>query len=204
MDELQEVWVGIGQNIARGSHLLNKSDLLAIAYNLDVTHFRTDFLPGSLLIQGSPADRRQEAFRLADEYWRISPYEWLKKENSWLESVRQFTNSSVTGGKDKLEDVVSAQILVRFVAAANTVTKYPAIADETVLALSLFVQEVVAKGRTRLQVADQEKKQTTYKILKDNGVSIGSVGAKYLPNPEVSLPELLVMLDRDHLSKHVY
>jgi hypothetical protein len=195
----KEGWTDTGMGISRGG-TLNRSDLFAINVNLDLKHIDPQFLPGEKTVSGTPNMRKSEIFRVAELLWGLTPQDWLDKENNWLMSERLQIGSTETSGKDKLDDVISAEILVRTVAVARVVQD-DMLAHEAILALNVTLSGVCAKGRTRMIM---EGGKSIYSRLKENGIMIGTGGGKYLPYPEKSLPELLCMLHREFIRPEVY
>ena len=200
----EKYWRVKTEGIARGDLSLTKSDLLSIAGSLEIENFLPQFLPGASTISGTVTQRRDTIFTLAQEIWGITPEGWLAKESAWLERARAKSGSAETGGKDKLEDVVSAELLVRLVAAAGLIKRNSAdtlLVEETLTAINLTLSEVCAKGRTRLE---KDCGQTVYKILKDNGLMIGTGAGKYLPDPVENLFEIFSLLHATQINPAVY
>lgn len=193
--------------IARGQALLSLSDLQEVAHNLDVQHISFEFLPGVKTITGTVSARKEEIFRLAGLIWGFSPDQWLVLEAGWQQSARDLIRSSATGGKDNLDDVVSAELLLRVVAAASLVSAYGPednaddLIAEVLTALNLAIVEAVQKGRTRMMHRDGD---SVYGIMRKAGLMIGSGGGKYLPHPEASLPYLFSLLDRKVMNPAIY
>lgn len=192
--------------IARGNGILSKFDLIWLGIEIDVYLLKAEFLPGPKTISGNPKDRKAEIFRLAEGLWGVSPERWLEKENGWLASARAKSGSQETGGKDNLDDVISAELLIRLLAAAKyvigrTEVGTPSVTDEVINALNLSLTEAVIKGRTRTARVGEK---TIYSVLKDAGIMIGTGGGKYLPDPEISLPELFLMFHKDKVSPQAY
>ena len=46
--------------------------------------------------------------------------------------------------------------------------------------------------------------RSVYSLLKEGGVSIGTGGGKYLPNPEQAMPFLLLLLHKEAISPEAY
>jgi len=192
--------------IARGNDVLSKFDLIWLGIEIDVYFLKPEFLPGPKTISGKPSERKAEIFRLAEALWGIKPEGWLEMENRWLKSGRRKSGSQVTTGKDSLDDVISAELLIRLLAAAKYViggseTGTPSVITEVLNSLNLSLAEAVVKGRTRIARVGEK---TIYSILKDHGIMIGTGGGKYLPDPETSLPELFLMFYKDKVSPQAY
>ncbi|HSV94956.1 MAG TPA: hypothetical protein VLH94_03235 [Spirochaetia bacterium] len=200
--EYQIEWIETGGNIANGGQL-GKSELLAIYDNLQLDQIKPEYLPGENTILGKVSDRKNAMFELAEKLWGLSPAEWLEKEKSWLDLSRKIYPSQATEGKDKLDDVISPEILLRILATAKLVKESSdnEISDEAIFALNLVLSEVCAKGRTRLMKIDGK---SIYGILRSNGVMIGTGGGKYLPLPTKSMADLFMMLHRDKINPDAY
>jgi len=201
--EFEEAWIETGGDIANGGKI-NRSHILAIGDNLQIQNIKPEFLPGQDTIGGTPSKRKDAIFNLAQRLWGLTPEDWLTKEREWLIlGHRTHPTSGTDAGKDVISDVISAEILIRFIATARIVVQGQdsRLVDEALFALNLFVSEACAKGRTRLRRVDGT---SMYKFFKDNGLAVGSVGGKYLPNPAIVLPNLLFMLQRDKIKLEAY
>ncbi len=204
----REAWTETGVLIAEGG-VFTISDLMAIYRNLDIHKINPSYLPGPYTVVGKGFERKDAIFATARNLWGIEPETWLKKERKWLYEAQMIYDIPETVGKDKLEDVISAEILVRIVAAARLAVKMgddgivmqTEIADEALLALNIIIQEVCAKGRVRTRHINNS---FVYDLLKKSGLMIGTGGGKYLPHPTRSLPQLLCLLHRDYLRPDVY
>ena len=197
-------WKEKGREIALGHCKLIKSDLIAIYSNLRLDLFRPSYLPGANTISGSASDRKNVIFALAWQLWKIPPDIWLHVERKWLTDARKESGSIETGGKDSLDDVVSAELLIRIIATAKLVHEYSTdnvLVDEAITALNLTLAEVCTKGRSRMEFTNGI---SVYAVLKNFGIMIGTGGGKYLPYPEKSLPELLMLLDQNMITPGVY
>ena len=200
----EKYWRVKTEGLARGELTLTKSDLLSIADSLEIENFLPQYLPGPSTISGTVTQRRNTIFTLAQALWGITPEAWLAKERSWLERARAKSGSTETAGKDNLDDVISAELLVRLVAAAGLVKRNLAdtlLVEETLTAINLVLSEVCAKGRTRLE---KDCGQIVYKILKDNGLMIGTGAGKYLPDPVENLFEIFSLLHATQINPAVY
>jgi len=196
-------WSEAGVFIAMGNPITS-SDLYALYDEMRIDRIKPSFLPHKNTIIGKVSERKAAIFKVAERLWGYTPYAWLKLEKTWLKEAREKSGSQETGGKNNINDVVSAEILVRIVAAAKLVTEDKEdkeITDEAIRALNLFIQEVCAKGRTRMEMVDV---RSVYSILRNGGLAIGSSGSKYLPNPEGALPWLLLRLHRDRVYPNAY
>lgn len=182
---------------------LTELDLFGLAATMKIDLIKYEFLPGPKTISGSPKARKKEIFRLAEAIWGIKPEGWLVIENLWLSSAREKSGSRETGGKDNLDDVISAELLIRMTATIKLVdiVEQESVRTEAVNALNLALNEAVSKGRTRIK---RVAGKTIYSILKDAGVMIGTGGGKYLPDPETSLPDLFQMLNWKRISNNAY
>lgn len=197
-------WTDVGILIAKGGKI-NRSNLLAIYDILDLGSFDPKYLPDESTINGSSRDRRDVIFDLAESIWGMRHGDWLKREKNWLDESRKITGSTETKGKDKIDDVVSAEILIRLIAAARIVAetddRYPAI-DEYIEAINLILATVCSKGRTRMM---KEGDKSVYAQMKKYGLMVGTGAGKYLPHPTKALPELLLfMLDKKNINPNVY
>jgi len=201
--EFEKEWIETGGNIANGEKI-HLSHILAIRHNLQTQNIKPEFLPGPDTIGGTPSKRKDAIFNVAQKLWGLTPEEWLTKEKKWLVLGRRtHPTSSTDAGKDEVSDVISAEILIRFIATTRIVYSGQdgRLIDEALFALNLLISEACAKGRTRLRRVDDI---TMYKIFKESGLAIGSVGGKYLPNPNYALPQLLLMLHRDKINPDAY
>ena len=196
--QLTEMSLGV----VRGGSL-DQIDLFGLAAIMEIDKINESFLPGPKTISGSPKDRKREIFRLTSALWGISPERWLEKEHGWLASARAKSESKATGGKDKLDDVISAELLIRLMATIKLVdiVEDKEVRKEATNALNLALHEAVSRGRTRIARVGN---QSVYSILKNGGVMIGTGGGKYLPDPETSLPYLFRMLQWDRISILAY
>lgn len=197
-------WTTVGQKIASGEGVLSISDLLAIHTNLQLDTISPDFLPGKNTIMGSSAKRKKAIFDLAEKLWGLSPKAWLTLERFKLRDARMISGSKEVSGKDKEGDVIMAEILVRIIATAVIVFEYKAsssVTHEALRALNLTIAEACSKGGARMEMING---RSVYSILKEGGLSIGSGGGNYLPNPEESLPFLLLFLRKEALTEEVY
>jgi hypothetical protein len=203
-----DIWIETGFKIAEGGQL-SMSDLKAIYENLELHKINPTYLPGPYTVAGTASMRKEAIFTTARNLWGIEPEKWLEKERKWLIAAREVFNLPESTGKDKLDDVISAEIVVRIVAAANLAIKVNGegllyrteVADEAVFALNVLLMEVCAKGRTRSTRIDDN---SVYSILKDGGLMIGAGGGKYLPHPTYSLPQLFMLLRREKLRPEIY
>lgn len=196
-------WTDRGETIAQGGQM-NAGDLYAIYDDIRLGRINPFYLPGENTVTGKASDRKKVIFSLAEKLWGFTPEGWLKAENSWLMEARKESGSNETGGKNKLGDVVSAEILIRIIAAAKLVFEAKddgEISDEAVRALNLVLSDVCTKGRARMTMVDDK---SVYSILKKGGLMIGTGGGKYLPYPEKALPELLLLLHRDYIRPEAY
>lgn len=195
----------VALNIARGNRSLSEFDLIFLGIQAEVFLFKPEFLPGPKTVSGTPKERKAEIFRLAEAIWGIKPDGWLLLENLWLQNARSKSGSTETGGKDELDDVVSAEILIRLIGAAKLMLTVHNTGEllhrEAVNAVNITIQEAVVKGRTRIS---RYGDKTVYSMLKDVGIMIGAGGGKYLPDPETSLPALFLLLHREKISSNVY
>lgn len=203
----KKYWTDTAWLIANGGRI-GRSELYAIYDNMDLSKIRPELLPGKETVLGSPQERKSHIFHVAEGLWGITPEDWLKKERNWLEQAREITNSDEVGGKDNLNDVVSAEILVRLVAAAKIATEENDESDlvaEAMIAINLILTEACAKGRTRMiRLEEDENGQSVYGKLRDMGLMIGTAGGKFLPYPEESLPILLLMLQKNSVLPDAY
>lgn len=200
--EFEESWTEVGKRIANGGQL-TISEVRAIADNLELEKMDPKFLPGESTVIGKDPARKYFTFYQVECLWSINPNEWLEKEKNWLNESRQLYPSNATEGKDSLDDVISAEIILRIVATAKIVKTFtdPEIVNEAVFALNLILSDACAKGRMRLKKFDGK---SVYGVLRNNGLRIGSVGGKYLPLPEKSMPELLLLLHKDYIYPGAY
>lgn len=196
-------WTEVGVFVAMGN-MLSYSDLYAIYDNVEIQNLDSKVLPGRALVVGTPTERKDNSFLLAETIWGITPGDWLKMENNWLKDSRSISGSVVTEGKDKIYDVVSTEILLGLISAAKLVTENRDGGDiscEAHTAVNLILAEACAKGRARMLKVEGT---SVYSVLKNNGLMFGLGGGKYLPNPERSLPELLLMLRKSRIRPEVY
>lgn len=191
-------------SLAKGTQVLTEYDLIWLGIEIETYNLKPEFLPGPKTISGKPGERKTEIFRLAKDLWGIEPEVWLTMENNWLKSARAKSGSLLTTGKDDLDEVISAELLIRILAT----TKYlfspernNLVKNAAVNAINLAINEAVIKGRTRISRVGEK---SVYSILKDHGIMIGSGGGKYLPDPETSLPELFLMFTRKQINLSAY
>jgi len=197
-------WTDIGENIANGDQI-DEGKLHTIYENLHLDKMNPDFLPGESTVVGSASDRKKAIFSLAEKLWGITPEGWLKAENGLLQEARKESGSTKTGGKDRFSDVISAEILIRIVAAAKLYYEDNStgceVANEAVRAINVILSEACTKGRARMTMVGD---QSVYSLLRQNGLMVGTGGGKYLPYPEKSLPKLLCLLHRDYINPEAY
>ncbi len=190
-------------------HPLSTIDLYGLAALIQINRFRPEFLPGPKTISGHPQTRKDEIFRLAEAYWGIKPQSWLEMENAWLKLARVESGSQAEKGKDQLDDVISAELLVRLVATTAFIDglnkadyEGTKLARKAALgAINLTLSEVIFKGQTRMERFGDK---SVYAHLKAAGVMIGTGGGKYLPYPYSSLPTLFQFLDGEKFSPDIY
>lgn len=200
--DFAKVWTETAQSIAMGGKL-SMSEIKAIADNIKVAEMDIDGLDSSLVV-GSPMQRKDNYFKIAKKIWGYKPEFWLQKEQIWQNLAREASGSAVTGGKDDIEDVISAEILVRLVATAKIVTEYKKdliVCKEALNAINAVLNDACSKGRTRMLFNGG---QSVYTVLKNNGLMIGTGGGKFLPYPQKSLVELFLLLHKDQIYFEVY
>lgn len=206
MDGVEQELKETALRVVRGGEI-SLFDLLGLGSIIKVETIKSGLVPGSRTISGKSIDRKGEIFRIAEGLWGVSPGRWLEMENEWLKSSRAKSGSTETGGKDSLDDVVSAELLVRILATIKIVTDYnkieggEAVSWEAVSALNLALTDAVSKGRTRMS---RFGSQSHYTILKNSGVMVGAPGGKYLPDPEVSLVYLFQMFGENKILSSAY
>lgn len=195
-------WIRVGEHLANGGHL-DISIPLSVYDNLNLSKWNSNFLPKENTVVGSPTSRKIAIFDLAEKIWGKKPEEWLEMESRWLAQAREISGSSETKGKDCLDDVVSAELLLRFVATAILTKEATtqSIAVEAVNALDLAIQEACSKGRTRMQ---RVCNRSIYGHLRQGGLMIGTGGGKFLPYPKKALPALLLMLQKSKIKPAVF
>lgn len=196
-------WLDLGKFIAMGNTLFY-GELYAIYDNVDISNIKPEFLPNENMVKGTPKERKNFAFKLAENIWGLTPEDWLKMENDWLMDARKLSGSQETSGKDQISDVVSVEILLGIIAAAKIVHEHcdgSNLSTEAFIAVNAILTEACAKGRTRMQKTEGG---TVYGALKHNGLMIGLGGGKYLPNPEITLPVLFLMLNKDRMVPAIY
>lgn len=197
-------WTDIGEMIAQGG-LMGRGELYAIYDNIRLQNIDPQFLPGEDTVVGSASDRKKAIFLLAEKLWGITPEGWLKAENGLLQEARKESGSTKTGGKDRFSDVISAEILIRIVAAAKLYYEDNStgceVANEAVRAINVILSEACTKGRARMTMVGD---QSVYSLLRQNGLMVGTGGGKYLPYPEKSLPALLLLLHRANIRPEAY
>lgn len=195
-------WTNVGEIIALGG-IFHLSNLFKIYDNLELGHIKPEFLPNEYTVEGTASERKEAIFSTAQNLWNITPEDWLKKEKDWLQDARKVSGSTKIDGKDRINDIVSAEILLRIIAAAKLVYEADCheITAELLRSLNVTISEVCTKGRTRMiMVGDR----SVYSILKKGGLMIGTGGGKYLPYPEKALPELLLMLHKESICPEAY
>jgi hypothetical protein len=204
-DTLKNVWIEIGKPIARGEDGLEVSDLLSIYSRMDLKNFNPSYLPTGETVIGGAEKRKDAIFSLAQKIWGLTPEDWLKMEKDLLDESRKISGSTVTTGKDDITDVVSAEILIRIIAAARLVAENTddyRVVDEAVIGVNLVLAEACAKGRGRME---RKSGRSVYAILRENGLMVGLGGGKFLPYPEKLLPILLSeFLSKDRVNKEAY
>ncbi|HOX96330.1 MAG TPA: hypothetical protein PLI45_03025 [Candidatus Woesebacteria bacterium] len=200
--DFEAEWTEIGREAATGGQL-NISHLKAIYDNLDLAHINPALLPDGQTVLSKKSERRNAIFTIAENLWGLSPKEWLDQENDWLKEARQISGSTEVEGKDKIEDVVSAELLIRILATVKVVSEEShshTIVSEAINALNLVLGEACAKGRTRMIIRDGI---SVYARLHRSGVMFGGSG-KYLPYPQKSLVELFKLLRKEMISPEAY
>lgn len=198
-----QAWTKIGKQMAAGKYMLKQADLIAIACQIDLGDILAELLPSKLTVQGSADEKKHNIFLVAAGLFGLWPHEWLKQEKMWLDIARLESGSTETGGKDKIEDVVAAEIMVRIVATANFVVNHPEFAKVDILALNMLILEAASKGRTRMERVGGNGTPSLYSEMLKYGTTFGA-GSKYLPNPALSLPKLLLLLRREKMSPSAY
>jgi len=200
----EEFWTEIGVLVANGGKL-NRSDLLAIYTRMDLGSIHPEYLPNESTIDGITFEQRTAIFNLAEKLWGLGAGDWLNMESQWLKESRAKSGSTETKGKDKISDVISPAILLNLVATARLVREtkdIPEVIDEAIIAINNTLNQVCSKGRTRMTIVDG---RSVYSRLKDAGLVAGGIGGgRYLPYPKISLPVLLLMLDRKKINPVAY
>jgi hypothetical protein len=204
MQTLDLSWPESIKLMAQGNLGLNSVVLEVIGKQIDVLNLREDLLPSKATVLGSVNDRKNAILAIANGIWGIAPQDFLDQEREWNVSARSTISSQESTGKDDFNDIISAEILVRLVGASHFLLKYPKFATEAALSVELMVYEACLKGRTRMTRVGGEGSQTVYGAMRDHGVMIGSGGGKFLPNPEVSLPQLFALLDKEKILPSAY
>lgn len=208
MATLEEQLAEMALWVVRGRSL-DVIQLYGLAGVIEINQFKTGFLPGPKTISGSPSSRKAEIFRLTSVLWGVSPERWLEMEQGWLESARAKSGSKAEKGKDKLDDVISAEILIRLMATIHfidSLDKENYVGTKQVRrvvmnSLNMTLTEAILKGQTRIE---RYGDKSIYAHLKNAGIMIGTGGGKYLPDPETSLPYLFQMLQRARISDEAY
>lgn len=142
-----------------GGEPLTVITIFYLAGVININQFKSEFLPGSKTISGSLKDRKAEIFRLAEIYWGLKPQDWRKMENVWLKSARAKSGSQETKGKSRLNDVISAELLIRLVATIAFVdgldryrhARTELLRKSAISSLNMAISEAVLKGQTRIE-----------------------------------------------------
>jgi hypothetical protein len=203
IDELKVYWTKTSNRIVMGGRL-EDSDLYSLGDLITISRFKPEFLPSEFLVSGQPFERKETTFSMAKNLWGVHPETWLSLERKWLAQARKVSGSQETGGKDKFSDVVSPEILLQILAAIKLVhddKRDKVVTREVVLALNTYLQSVIGKGRSRMEMVGG---LPVYSMLKNGGLSYGYAGGKYLPNPKVALPELLAFFYMNSFRNEVY
>ena len=202
--EFEKTWTQTGVLVANGGKL-TRSDFLAIYDRMDLGNIHPEYLPNENTFNGITFEQRNAIFDLAEKLWGLGAGDWLTMENLWLKESRIKSGSTETKGKDKISDVIAPAILLNLVATARLVTEtkdIPEVVDEAIIAINNTLNQVCSKGRARMTMIDD---RSVYSRLKDAGLVAGGIGGgKYLPYPKISLPVLLLMLDRKKINPVAY
>lgn len=203
----KKYWTDTAKLIATGGRI-GRSELYAIYEIMDLSQLNPRLIPGQETVLGSTQQRKSHIFEIALGLWGITPEDWLKKEITWLEKAGNISQRYAFFGKDNINDVVSAEILIRLIAAARIATEEDDRSDlvsEAMIAINLILSDACAKGRTRLIQPDGDlKTPSIYDKLQYNGLMVGVAGGEFLPYPEKSLPELMLMLQKRHILPDAY
>ncbi len=214
--DYDQTWQSVAQKIAIHGVGLSESDIFSIADNLSFQSMRPEFLPNSSLSAGLK-EKREMTLTMAENLWNKTPDQWLEMEKGWLIEARALGDITEDDGKDKILDIVSAEILIRIFAVAylfyETKTQVTGIdfaegyatRVRALRALNSFVENAVQKGQQRIDRIKTKngKMMSFYSVLKNAGVASGATG-KYLPYPEKSLAVLLKMLHKNAISPEAY
>ncbi len=211
-----QTWQSVANRIAWDGTGLSEENLNSIVDNLSFSKMRPEYLPNSDLSAGFKEKREMTLF-LAEKLWGKTPDQWLEMERQWLAEAQNLSGITEDDGKDKILDIVSADILIRIFAVAyffyETKTQMTgmefvagyAARISALRALNSFLENAVSKGQQRVRRIKSENGRTLshYTVLKNAGVASGATG-KYLPYPEKSLAVLLKMLHKKAISPKAY
>lgn len=203
----KKYWTDTAWLIATGGRI-GISELCAIYDNLKLSKINPCLIPDQETVLGSSQQRKSHIFYIAQGLWGITPEDWLNKERTWLEEAEKISNSNAFGGKDNLNDVISAEILIRLIAAAKIAKEENDendLVEEAMIAINLILSDACIKGRTRMIKSDgDETSPSVYGKLRYYGLMVGVGGGEFLPYPEKSLPELMLMLQKDKILPDAY
>ena len=190
----KKIWIETGKTIAGGGRF-GLSDLYAIYDNMDISHILPDYLISYSKYEMSISERKKFLFELAGSYWGLTENDWIEKERYWfrqsLELIDWLPRYRLT-----IQGVASIEILFNLIVASKIVTEDREdgrLSWEVVNALNLTVGQLCSKGRTMMAKAGINY---VLNCFFEEGLLIGSEDEKFLPYPEKSLPELLLMLNR--------
>jgi hypothetical protein len=195
-----EYWRNKAYKIALGKDSLSKSDLLAIADNVNVLNLKMGHMTGFLLSNSDAVGKKQIYLKFSKDIWGITPDTWQRRERYWLRKIRQENSLKICSVEtDYPGSALSAEILARVTTSALFVKKIiteklsfsPQEKDdlivEAIIVINSFLSEICTKGRCSTHKLGD---WTTNFYLEGNGVIIDSGRTKGLPYPEIILPKL--------------
>lgn len=203
-------------NIVGGYDKLQSMDIAAIAMAIDFENMKPEFYPTAMLADSSLKARKMQMAVLSLELWGIKPETWLISEQQWLAQIRAKNGNSKVDTKDTIEHVVSMEILTRIYAVAYLshvldndpdmdVNDKRQVFRFALRSLNNFLETTLSKGYARAsQISKPDGTQTSmYGYLAEKGIPMSAAG-HYLPDPEISFPYLLSILDREAMNSDIY
>lgn len=201
MNEYADYWEEVARLVILGDQF-GLEYLQALGDLIAIDRLNSSFLPKRNIVSGTPFERKESIFSTAKNLWSILPEDWLKLEQSWLAEARKTSGSQEAGGKDKLINVVSPEILLRILATIKLVRgKERFVRTEAVRALSAYLHSVLGKGRSCMV---REGDRSAYAVMKEGGLVCGEAGGRYLPNPFVSFHYLLLKFNKEVIRPEAY
>lgn len=204
--------------IVTGTESITRTEIWQFSRDIQISKIKPEFLPTAGLAVPSLSCRKTQIALLSTQLWGIKPEEWLAMEQTWVADVRAKNGNSNTDSKDSIHDVVSTEILTRLYSVVHLwfligkespiyeqLYSEVSIMDHALRGLNNYIDTALSKGYARAcQVTRTDGKQVSiYGFLADQGIPMAAAG-HYLPNPEVSFPFLMGLLNRNAMRPEIY